>query len=537
MNTKTIVILSVSLLFFISGVVTVTRAQTDRAPEATLGSAITYQGYLTDNNAPANGIYDFQFRLFDSATGGSQAGATVTVEDVTVTNGLFIAQIDFGTAVWQGQARYLDVGVRLGSSTGAYDPFGTRQAVTSVPTAEYSRTTGSVAWGNITGIPAGFADGTDNVANTIAWSNITGMPAGFADGTDDGGGAEWGSTLSGNGTGLTLTSNNSTALNVTGTSSTGYAARFYNNHSDGAGIYAASRGDADSDYDIVLGGSDGIITSDPSVTGSDLRFSALGDLDLVVGNDATIQAGSDLDLMGGVRLTADFANDIRLWSAQDIEISAGYNTSNNTSIKIENSGTTGDISINSGDNLYVNAGDDIDLESRDNVDLAAFDNVTVLIDDDSDSSSEYFRIYHHSTSSSNILFEVNESGVRYAGSTTRIANTKSGLREVQMVESTESRIEDFGMGELSNGVGSVTIDPVFAELANTRDAYQVFVTPLDDCALYVAEKNADSFVVKALNGAGCSIQFDYRIVAKRIGQEDMRLNQVEASPIEANDDQ
>jgi hypothetical protein len=36
----------------------------------------TYQGRLTDTNASANGSYDFQFALYDAATGGAQQGST-----------------------------------------------------------------------------------------------------------------------------------------------------------------------------------------------------------------------------------------------------------------------------------------------------------------------------------------------------------------------------------------------------------------------------------------------------------------------------
>src|SRR2546428_12533160 len=39
-------------------------------------SAFTYQGRLTDGGTPANGNYDLQFTLWDSASGGSQIGST-----------------------------------------------------------------------------------------------------------------------------------------------------------------------------------------------------------------------------------------------------------------------------------------------------------------------------------------------------------------------------------------------------------------------------------------------------------------------------
>ena len=58
-------------------------------PEESISTAFTYQGYLTQNGQPANGTFDFQFRLYDAATGGNQVGETVTLEGVQVVQGVF----------------------------------------------------------------------------------------------------------------------------------------------------------------------------------------------------------------------------------------------------------------------------------------------------------------------------------------------------------------------------------------------------------------------------------------------------------------
>ena len=98
-----------------------------------------------------------------------------------------------------------------------------------------------------------------------------------------------------------------------------------------------------------------------------------------------------------------------------------------------------------------------------------------------------------------------------------------GQRLLYAVESPEVRLEDFGSAELLKGTVTVKIEPIFAETVNLKEAYQVFLTPLGDCALYVAQKTATDFTVKALGGVTCSIAFDYRIVAKRLGYEQTRL--------------
>ena len=84
--------------------------------------------------------------------------------------------------------------------------------------------------------------------------------------------------------------------------------------------------------------------------------------------------------------------------------------------------------------------------------------------------------------------------------------------------------EDFGTGLLSDGSATVDIDPIFAQTVNTEATYHVFLTPLGDTpGLYVAEKAAGHFVVKEVLGGVSNIAFDYRIVAKRLGYEEVRL--------------
>lgn len=105
---------------------------------APLGTAFTYQGRLQDANSPAQGAYDFQFRLFNAESGGTQVGSSVLVNDLVVQAGLFTTTLDFGTSVFTGEALWLDIGVRPGSSSGAYTLLVPRQALTAAPFALYS---------------------------------------------------------------------------------------------------------------------------------------------------------------------------------------------------------------------------------------------------------------------------------------------------------------------------------------------------------------------------------------------------------------
>ncbi len=93
-----------------------------------------YQGKLTDTSAPANGLYDLEFKLYDAV--GGQVGPIVTREDVQVTDGLFTVPLDFGHSPFtSGTAFTLEIGVRPGSSTGSFSTLAPRQPISSSPYA------------------------------------------------------------------------------------------------------------------------------------------------------------------------------------------------------------------------------------------------------------------------------------------------------------------------------------------------------------------------------------------------------------------
>jgi len=101
-----------------------------------------------------------------------------------------------------------------------------------------------------------------------------------------------------------------------------------------------------------------------------------------------------------------------------------------------------------------------------------------------------------------------------------------GTRQVAVavVGSSENWFEDAGSSELLSGEAVVNIESVFGETVNTGVDYHVFLTPNGDCkGLYVALKSRTSFVVRELGGGTASIAFDYRIMAKRKGFEQIRF--------------
>ena len=51
--------------------------------------------------------------------------------------------------------------------------------------------------------------------------------------------------------------------------------------------------------------------------------------------------------------------------------------------------------------------------------------------------------------------------------------------------------------------------------------------PKGDCkGLYIASETAEGFVVRELGGGSSNVNFDYRIVARRKGYEDIRMEDV-----------
>ena len=98
-------------------------------------TSFTYQGRLTDNNAPATGVYDFQFALRDATALGNQIGSAVTNSAVVVSNGVFTVTLDFGAGPFGGAARWLEIGLRTNGSVGSYFVLAPRQPITSAPYA------------------------------------------------------------------------------------------------------------------------------------------------------------------------------------------------------------------------------------------------------------------------------------------------------------------------------------------------------------------------------------------------------------------
>ncbi len=113
-----------------------------------MGTEFTYQGRLIDANSAADGLYDFQFKLFDDPCTGSQVGDDVNKPDVDVIDGYFTVELDFNNpCAFNGDARWLEIGIRPGDFNDPceYTILEPRQEVTPTPYAIYAETAGSAA--------------------------------------------------------------------------------------------------------------------------------------------------------------------------------------------------------------------------------------------------------------------------------------------------------------------------------------------------------------------------------------------------------
>ena len=187
------------------------------------GTAFTHQGRLTDGANVANGNFDFRSAVFDSSGGATQIGSTLTNSAVPVGNGLFTLTLDFGTNVFDGSPRWLEIALRTNGG-GAFTALSPRQPITPAPYAVFAARAGRAN-------TAAFAD----TADSVSWTSVKNLPAGFADGVDN-------DTTYSAGLGLTLTPANTFQVNFGTNGAATTAARSDHDHFGQAWSGDATRG-------------------------------------------------------------------------------------------------------------------------------------------------------------------------------------------------------------------------------------------------------------------------------------------------------
>ena len=179
---------------------------------APAGTAFTYQGYLEDEETPANGTYTLRFSLWTDSSFAAQIGGDITMVGVPITGGLFTVELDFGD-VFDGTALWLEIEVQ-GPGDPGYTTLSPRQPLTPVPYA----------------INADRLDGLDAVA--------------FASYLHNHAGESWAAGDVPSGLSVSSTSNSGSGLTGINTATSGAAHGVYGETASvgGAGVYGVNNG-------------------------------------------------------------------------------------------------------------------------------------------------------------------------------------------------------------------------------------------------------------------------------------------------------
>jgi len=164
-----------------------------------------------------------------------------------------------------------------------------------------------------------------------------------------------------------------------------------------------------------------------------------------------------------------------------------------------------------------------EIFSAGTMNLFSDESILLDLDDDNDDSNACFRIYNGMNFT---VAQMCEDGTKSAVLQTRDYDQ----RAVYVIESPEVWLQDFGTATLQNGQATITFEPIFAQTINPQIDYHVQLTPLcqEPLLLFVVSKSAVGFTVKGvgLDGSPSSCGFDYTITAKRLGVEELRLEEV-----------
>jgi hypothetical protein len=172
---------------------------------------INYQGMLVQDGLPVDGIRNVQFRIYDSAAGGTSLWQEP--QSVTFTNGLFSVLLGstepIPASVFNGSRRWLSVSIEGSTeilprgeiasvgyafhSTSSHsaqraDTAGNADKLDGYDSSQYAFSTHShdSRYYTQTQLKTAGASAPNQPSNQVQvqWNNLAGMPAGFADGRD-----------------------------------------------------------------------------------------------------------------------------------------------------------------------------------------------------------------------------------------------------------------------------------------------------------------------------------------------------------------
>ena len=130
-------------------------------------TTFSYQGRLNDASRSATGSYDLSFTLYDSTNQpGTVVAGPITNSPTAVTNGLFTVTLDFGSGVFSGSDRWVEIAVRTNGS-GAFVVLLPRQLLTPAPYAIHAANAGSLENNGLVGLRVQMQPNSGSLSNII----------------------------------------------------------------------------------------------------------------------------------------------------------------------------------------------------------------------------------------------------------------------------------------------------------------------------------------------------------------------------------
>lgn len=137
------------------------------AVSSAVSTSFTYQGYLRNAGHAVTAICDMTFILYGQESGGAPVAAAIDLP-VSVMDGVFTAELDFGATPFAGDLRWLEIAVQCPEDAAATSL--PRQALTASPYSLYSLSTGALQGRPV----ADTAPATDDV---LAWNGSQWTPS------------------------------------------------------------------------------------------------------------------------------------------------------------------------------------------------------------------------------------------------------------------------------------------------------------------------------------------------------------------------
>ncbi|MBS1798058.1 MAG: hypothetical protein JSS81_29850 [Acidobacteria bacterium] len=524
-------------------------------------TAFTYQGLLLDGISGAGGTYQMQFGLFDSVAGGTQIGAPIVDNAVTVANGVFTVTLDFGSSPFAaGANRFLEIGVRKAADPPGFTILVPRQPLTGSP---YSIRTISAASADslsaacllcVTDVNIGSLDAAklssgilpdarlssnavllaanqtltnktiDSPTNTVAADKLR--------------------------TATTTVSVNAAAAPTSGQvlTATGPTAASWQNPSgwtiggnslSGTGLFGTT---SSNHVDFMTNGNvRGRMTNLGEFYWGATNTAVAGDLFGVVGNATFPWAVNGYSSFNGGGVYGEVPSGTTNFSAIEGAYRGtgngsgiyGNNQSGGTGAGVTGTyignplaGTTSPTGVYGFSNPTVTGNQRVGVLGDYN-DSAHFGIgvVGLALGGVLPGGNLDIGVLGWRTNNANYSGYFNGNHVIANGTKSASVGTSQGNQLLYAVESPEVWFEDLGTGKLVNGQAEIKLDELFLETVLIDDEHpmHVFIQMEDESEDVFVKKGTTSFVVKERNNGRSNAAFSYRVMARRLNFQDHRF--------------